>query len=89
MMDTQRSPVHENADYSGPGNPARAEELIDPNHSHTAIMAKTDQNDAAARGILNVYPHADTLQSRSARTVQIEDLFPRTTEPSKKRRHFK
>jgi hypothetical protein len=39
------------------------ESLSIPNHGHTAIMAKTDQIDAAARGILNVSAHADALQS--------------------------
>jgi len=48
-----------------PGNPARAAgayRFIKSTHSHTAMMAKTEQIDAAARGILNVSAHADGLQ---------------------------
>jgi hypothetical protein len=48
------------------GNPARAERdyhFIESTHGHTTIMAKTEQIDAAARGILNVSAHAGAWQS--------------------------
>ena len=60
------------------GNPARvkdAYQLIKSTHSHTAIMTKTEQIDAAARGILNVSAHANALQTGVTMQFRLRSIF--------------
>jgi hypothetical protein len=61
-----------------PGEPARvdeADQLIKSTHRHTAIMAKTDQIDAAARGILTVSTDARALQSGEPTQFRSRSIF--------------
>jgi hypothetical protein len=61
--------------YFKPGNPVKAEELMNSNRSHTAIMAKIDQIDAAAHGILNVFAPADRPQSGLPAQFRSRSIF--------------
>jgi hypothetical protein len=49
--------------------------LINSNQSHTAIMAKTEQIDATAHGILNVSARANTPQSGAPTQFRSRILF--------------
>lgn len=65
MMDAERSLEMMLQIIFQPGNQSRAEgafHCIKSNHRHTAMMTKTEQIDAAVRGILNVSAHANALQ---------------------------
>uniref|UniRef100_E6PY55 Uncharacterized protein n=1 Tax=mine drainage metagenome TaxID=410659 RepID=E6PY55_9ZZZZ len=50
-------------------------ELINSNHSHMAMMAKTDQIVAAASGILNVSAHANAPQSGVPKQFRSRSTF--------------
>jgi hypothetical protein len=79
-----------------PGNQARAERAyhyIKSAHMHTAMMAKTDQNDAAVGGILNVSAHANALQSGlpakfRSRILFLGQLYLQTSEGTFKQKEL-